>query len=57
MITAQRKYELQALIKSLDNTLEEVETENDRININDITIETTELIKDLVANYIRKNSK
>ena len=56
-MTEKLKYELQALIKSLDNTLEEVESPDDRININDITIETTELIKDLVGNYLRKNSK
>lgn len=53
MTTAQ-KIELEKLIKSLDSTLDEVENENDRINITDITVETTVLIKDLLANYLKK---
>lgn len=57
MIRTAQKIELEKLIKSLDNTLDEVENENDRINITDITVETTVLIKDLLANYLRKKSK
>lgn len=53
-MTAQQKHELQTIIRSLDNTLEKVENENDRINITDITVETTKLIKDLLANYLKK---
>lgn len=52
----EQKKELEMIIRSLEGPLDEVETENDRINIHDISVETTVLIKDLLANYIRKKS-
>lgn len=56
-MTDKQKFEIQAIIKSLTHTLDEVENPDDRINITDITVETTVLIKDLLANYLRKKSK
>lgn len=54
----EQKIELETLIKSLTSTLDEVEEgDGSKINIQNITVETTNLIIDLLANYIRKRSK
>lgn len=53
MITKEQKVEIQMLIRSLNDTLNKAEG-NARINIHEITVETTNLIIDLLENYLKK---
>lgn len=57
-MTVEQKQELEAIVKSLTNTLAEVEDDpGSRINIHDVRVEETILIRDLLSNYLKKQQR